>query len=201
MHERHEIGWDQGSWLNEPPEHRVDGAALLMTTGAETDFWRTTGYGFVHDNGHALLTPLPVGAAVEVSFVAAFDHLYDQAGVLVRVDETTWTKAGIEFTDGVAHLGAVVTSGRSDWSLAPVPEWGGCELTVRVSRAGDALTVRARRGAEPWRMVRFAPLAPDAAAMAGPFCCSPLRAGLRVRFTGFRTGPADAELHATPPPA
>ncbi|WP_405690788.1 DUF1349 domain-containing protein [Streptomyces sp. NBC_00057] len=66
---------------------------------------------------------------------------------------------------------------------------------VRTSRDGDAVTIRARRDNDPWPMVRLAPLAPEAEASAGPFCCSPLREGLKVRFTGFCQGPADASLH------
>ncbi|WP_416875424.1 DUF1349 domain-containing protein [Kitasatospora sp. SC0581] len=195
MSDQHTIGWDDATWLNPPLDAVHDGSGLLVTTRDRSDFWRTTGYGFVRDDGHALLTPLPDASAVEVTFVADFDALYDQAGLMVRVDERTWIKAGVEMTDGVPHLGAVVTRGQSDWSLAPVPDWNGRHITVRASRDGDALTIRARRDDDPWRMVRLAPLAPEAVASAGPFCCSPQREGLQVRFTGFRQGPADASLH------
>lgn len=192
------VGWDTGIWLNSPADVRIDGTDLLVTTLGDSDFWRTTGYGFVRDSGHALLTPFAGGTAVEVGFVADFGHLFDQAGVLVRVDPRTWLKAGVEITDGVPHLGAVMTNGYSDWSLAPVPDWAGREVTVRVSRSGDALTVRARARDTPWRTIRLAPLAPSARATAGPFCCSPQRDGLRVRFTRFTAGPADSALHTVP---
>ncbi len=192
-----DIGWDTAIWLNEPPDVRIDDRDLLVTTAADSDFWRTTSYGFERDSGHALLTPFPRDSAVEVTFVAAFDELYDQAGLMVRVDPRTWVKAGIELTDGVPHVSSVVTTGQSDWSMAPVPEWAGRTVTVRVSRSGDALTIRARAERQPWRMIRLAPLAPGAVASAGPFCCSPQRAGLTVRFKRFATGAADARLHDT----
>lgn len=115
--------------------------------------------------------------------------------MLVRVDDRHWTKAGVEVSDGQPQLGAVVTREVSDWSVAPVPEWSGREVTVRASRVQNALTVRARAGGEPWRLVRLAPLDSAAEALAGPFCCSPTRGGLVVRFTGWRHGPADRELH------
>jgi regulation of enolase protein 1 (concanavalin A-like superfamily) len=191
-----EIGWSDAAWLNPPANAREDGDALLVTARENSDFWRTTSYGFVHDDGHALLTAFPPGSAVEVEFVAGFDELFDQAGLMVRVDAQTWIKAGVELSDGLPQLGAVVTHGRSDWSMAPVPDWAGHRVTIRASRAGDAVTVRARREGEAWRMVRLAPLGPDATAAAGPFCCSPTRAGLTVRFTRFAVGPADTALHA-----
>ena len=184
------VKWDEGEWLNRPPNVKADGDHLVVSTADGSDFWRRTGYGFTRDDGHALLTALPVGTAVEVSFEGDFSTLYDQAGVMVRVDAATWVKAGLETTGGKTHVGAVVTHELSDWSQAPVPEWAGREVTIRVSRAGDALTFSARCEREPWRMIRLAPLAEDAVASAGPFCCSPSRAGLVVRFTRFATGMA-----------
>ncbi|MFI0796210.1 DUF1349 domain-containing protein [Micromonospora rubida] len=191
-----DVDWAEGWWLHQPvrSEPTPDGG-LVVEPGAGSDFWRHTSYGFVHDDGPALLAPLPVDTAVEVAFRLDFTEQFDQAGVLVRVDERNWVKAGVEVSDGQPQVGAVVTREVSDWSVAPVPEWAGREVTVRVSRAGDALTVRARAGDEPWRLVRLAPLAPQAEASAGPFCCSPSRGGLVVRFLGWRRGPADAELH------
>ena len=192
------IEWSGATWLNPPLRASADSDGLLVTTRPRTDFWRTTSYGFVHDDGHALLTAFPSGSAVEVGFVARLDELYDQAGLMVRVDAQTWIKAGVEVSDGLPQLGAVVTHGRSDWSMAPVPDWAGRHVTIRTSRTGDAVTVRARCDDEPWRMVRLAPLAPDAVATAGPFCCSPVSEALTIRFTRFATGPADIDLHETP---
>ncbi|OKI68803.1 DUF1349 domain-containing protein [Micromonospora sp. CB01531] len=191
----HPVDWSAGTWLNPPVRTEESADGLLVEPRAGSDFWRRTSYGFVHDDGPALLAPFPVDSAVEVSFRLDYTAQFDQAGVLVRVDERRWTKAGVEVSDGQPQVGAVVTDERSDWSVAPVPEWSGREVTVRVSRAGDALTVRARVAREPWRLVRVAPLDPVAEASAGPYCCSPSRGGLVVRFTGWRWGPADAALH------
>ncbi|MPZ95098.1 MAG: DUF1349 domain-containing protein, partial [Propionibacteriales bacterium] len=106
-----------------------------------------------------------------------------------------WVKAGVEISDGHPQLGAVATNGYSDWSMAPVPDWVGRTVTLRASRAGDALTLRACVDDEPWRMFRVVPLDPDLAADAGPYCCAPQHAGLQVRFHTFSTGPADRALH------
>ncbi|MEV2238637.1 DUF1349 domain-containing protein [Micromonospora sp. NPDC049891] len=190
------ITWSGGDWHRRPVRvtEEPDGT-LSVEPGRDTDLWRHTSYGFVHDDAPALLAPFPVGTAVEVDFRLDWTGQFDQAGVLVRVDDSNWVKAGVEVSDGQPQVGAVVTRDVSDWSVAPVPEWAGREVTVRVSRAGDALTVRARVAGEPWRLVRLAPLAPDAVAAAGPYCCSPSRGGLVVRFTGWRHGPADEALH------
>lgn len=186
--------WDDGTWTTPPEEVREDGSDLLVTAREASDFWRTTSYGFVHDDGHGLVAPFPDGSAVEVSFVADLVEQFDQAGILVRADEEHWVKAGVEYADGAMQLGAVVTSVVSDWSTGEV-DWAGRVVTVRASRAGDALTVRARVDDEPWKLVRLAPIDPTLPWQAGPMVCGPSRAGLTVRFTSWTTGPADATLH------
>ncbi|RAZ32777.1 MULTISPECIES: DUF1349 domain-containing protein [Microbacterium] len=190
-----DIDWSVGSWTNEPAEAVLDGDDLLVTAREGSDAWRVTSYGFVHDDEHALLAPMRPDTAVEVSFVLDFAAQFDQAGVFLRVDDETWIKAGIEHSDGADSLGAVVTRGVSDWSLAPVADWAGRIVTVRASRSGDAVTIRARVDDEDWRLVRVAPLDPDADVAAGPFCCAPTRTGLTVRFVSWRSAPADASLH------
>jgi regulation of enolase protein 1 (concanavalin A-like superfamily) len=188
-------GWAGASWSNPPARAWTEGSDLLVEAREGSDFWRITSYGFVHDDGHALLAPFPDGTAVEVTFALDFDRQFDQAGVLVRGDAEHWVKAGVEVSDGVAQLGAVVTRERSDWSVAPVPAWAGREVTIRASRSGDALTVRARADADDaWQLVRVAPL-PPGELLAGPFCCAPTRSGLVVRFRSAVLTPADASLH------
>jgi regulation of enolase protein 1 (concanavalin A-like superfamily) len=187
--------WSAGSWTTPPAAVVEDGTDLLVTAVEGSDAWRHTSYGFVHDDAHALLAPLAATGAVEVCFDAGFDQQFDQAGLMVRVDAETWLKCGVEFSDGTPQLGAVVTLGRSDWSVAPVPDWAGRQVTVRASRDGDAVTVRARVDDEPFRLVRLAPFPPGATVLAGPYCAAPTRSGLTVRFTRWTTGPADTALH------
>ena len=182
------------TWLNRPPQVRVQDDELHVTAAAGSDLWRTTSYGFVRDSGHAQLAVLPDEAALEVSFVVDLPEQFDQAGLLVRAGPEQWVKAGVEHSDGAPQVGAVVTRGVSDWSVAPVPDWAGRVVRLRGSRDGDALTVRARADDEPWQLVRVAPL-PPGPLLAGPYCCAPSRAGLTVRFTDVRLVPADDALH------
>jgi regulation of enolase protein 1 (concanavalin A-like superfamily) len=187
--------WDEGTWTTAPEGVTAEGDDLLVTARAQSDFWRTTSYGFLHDDGHGLLVDLPDGSAVEVTFVADLTEQFDQAGLLVRVDADHWVKAGVEYADGAPQLGAVVTEVFSDWSTAPVPTWLGRHVTVRASRSDDALTIRARVDDEPWQLVRLAPIDATLRWMAGPMVCAPTRSGLMVRFTSWTTGDADAALH------
>ncbi|MCP1415205.1 DUF1349 domain-containing protein [Paenarthrobacter sp. A20] len=190
-----DIPWNRGEWTNQPAAVVEQEGDLLVTAAESSDAWRITSYGFIHDTEHALLAPFPQDSAMEVEFTAAFSQQFDQAGIFVRISAEHWVKAGVEFADGAAQLGAVVTDGFSDWSLAPVPEWTGGRVRIRISRQGDALTIRAASGRNELQLVRVVPLAPGLAAAAGPFTCAPTRGGLTVPFHSWRATPADSQLH------
>lgn len=189
------IPWTKGTWTHEPANVTIDDTGLHVTAREGSDAWRITSYGFIHATEHALLADLKPESALEVQFRLDFSHQFDQAGIFIKVDDETWIKAGVELSDGEESLGAVVTQGTSDWSLSPVPDWAGRLVTVRGSRSGNALTVRARVDDEPWRLVRVAPLDADATVTAGPLCCAPTSAELTVHFTSWRTTPPDTSLH------
>ena len=222
LHKTESVDWAEGRWTHEPVEAKVDGDALLVTCVEGSDAWRKTSYGFVHESEHALLAPLATGRAVEVTFLCDFagQGQFDQAvrlpaaatlkpqGVFLRIDEANWIKAGVESADGLLNAGAVATLGRSDWSLSRAShamkssadslaavEWAGRRVTVRASRSGDAVTIRARADDDAWRLLRVTPFPEDAEVSAGPFACAPTRAGLTVRFERWAVGPADESLH------
>ena len=188
------IAWSEGSWTRKPVSISQDGNSLNVEAAAESDWWRTTAYGFIHDDGHALVKEFPNESAVEVSFILNYTEQFDQAGIFVTSDPENWIKAGVEYCDGFPQVGAVVTQVNSDWSVAPVAEWMNQEVTIRVSRSGDAVTVRAGINND-LRLVRVAPLDASRTWSAGPMFCAPTRAGLTVTFTKWTEGPADSELH------
>lgn len=188
------IAWSEGTWTREPVSVNEQGATLAVEAAAESDWWRTTAYGFIHDDGHALIKEFPNESAVEVSFILNYTQQFDQAGIFITSDSKNWIKAGVEFCDGFPQVGAVVTQINSDWSVAPVPEWMNKEVTIRVSRSGDAVTMRAGINGD-LRLVRVAPLDPTLSWSAGPMFCAPTRAGLIVSFTKWAQGEADSELH------
>lgn len=185
-------------WLNEPPAWRDEGGELSVATGEKTDFWRKTHYGFVRDDGHLRYRTVTGDFTASVLFSGSYEKLYDQAGLMVRIDEENWVKAGIEFVDGRQMLSVVVTRDFSDWSTAPGPsgsEW----LALRITRHGQAMRVE---GALPsprpnYTLLRLAHLPIGDAVKVGPMCCSPERAGFKAKFRGFRIDPPiSTDLHA-----
>jgi uncharacterized protein len=188
------ISWSEGKWTRTPVSQILKDNLLIVEAAEQSDWWRITSYGFIHDDGHALLREFPIDTAIEVSFILDFKEQFDQCGILIRSDEKNWVKAGVEMSDGYPQLGAVVTQNKSDWSTGRVTEWIGKEVTIRVSRSGDALTVRAKAD-DDFRLVRVTPLDSKLSWMAGPMLCAPTRAGFVATITSWRVGECDANLH------
>jgi regulation of enolase protein 1 (concanavalin A-like superfamily) len=182
------LGFTDWNWLNPPARWAAHDGSLEVTTDPDTDFWSTTHYGFVRDTGHALLRPVPGEFRLRLTFGGAYHEQYDQAGLLLRIDEKNWIKTGIEYVDGRQQLSAVVTREVSDWSVTPrayttdVPP----AVTVELRREGDTVTVLHGNDGVAETLLRLAYFPPGAPAQAGPMCASPDGRGFTARFTSLR---------------
>ena len=181
------------TWLNPPPSHRVEPDQLTITTGPATDFWRGTFYGFTRHSGHHLAHPVTGDFTARVTITADYQALYDQAGLMLRLSDTHWIKAGIEHTDGQPVFSTVVTNTHSDWATLPLP-FPASPLTLRLTRHAEAIRVDVQEPSGLWRMARLAYLPPSTdvsgPAMIGPMACSPEREGFTATFTQYTCGPA-----------
>jgi regulation of enolase protein 1 (concanavalin A-like superfamily) len=184
-----------GIWLNEPADWAIDGGDLRVVTDAATDFWRETHYGFTRDSGHFYGFSTGPAFTAEIRVRAAYEALYDQAGLMVRLDERRWVKAGIELSDGRAMLSSVLTDGRSDWTTAP---YAGdpSDFRLRATVANGVLRLQVSADGVTWPLMRLAPFPIADAYQVGPMCCTPERAGLNVRFSDVRvSAPLGKDLH------
>jgi hypothetical protein len=186
---------ENGSWLNEPAKAKASDGELFVVTDAGTDFWRETHYGFVRDNGHFYAFQAEGDFTAEVRVRAHFEHLYDQAGLMVRLDERRWVKTGIEFSDGYGLLGSVLTDDASDWATGRY-DGDPSDFWIRVTVQSGVLRIQASGDGRTWPLVRLCPFPKADRYLVGPMCCTPERAGLEVRFSEWRLGPAlGKDLH------
>jgi regulation of enolase protein 1 (concanavalin A-like superfamily) len=189
------MSFDRCVWHNEPAHWHLDAGHLHVTTDAQTDFWRQTHYEFTRDSGHFFGCAVQGAFTAEIRIQARYEDLYDQAGLMVRVDEAKWVKAGIELSDGHPMLSSVLTLGRSDWATG---RYGGnpADFWMRATVKDGALRLQVSADGQHWPLVRLAPFPPAATLFVGPMCCTPERAGLQVDFSAFRVGPPlDKALH------
>ena len=177
------------TWLNEPRDWNLQGGVLNVTTDANTDFWRETHYGFARDSGHFFQFATAGDFTAELRVAARYDELYDQAGLMVRIDAANWVKAGVEMSDGKAWLSSVLTLGRSDWATGAF-DADPADFRLRATVKSGVLRLQVSADGRLWRLARLSPFPRAARYAVGPMCCTPERAGLRVRFSEFTVGAA-----------
>jgi hypothetical protein len=96
-------------WLNPSRRWKKDGSLLLCTADPKTDFWRKTFYGYITDNGHLYYRRVRGDFTTQVKVSGQYHDLYDQAGLMVRIDAENWMKCGVEFVDGKQNMSIVYT--------------------------------------------------------------------------------------------
>lgn len=180
--------FDSCTWLNEPRHWASTPGLVQVTTDRGSDFWRSTHYGFTRDSGHFLGRSWRGDFTASVRVRGDYTELYDQAGIMVRVDETAWIKAGIELSDGAACLGSVLTNGSSDWATSPYAGKAS-DLYLRVTVAKGVLRLQTSEDGLRWPLLRLCPFPVAQSYLVGPMCCTPEREGLKVRFSDFHVGP------------
>jgi hypothetical protein len=177
-------------WLNEPANWQRTGDVLTVSVDPSTDFWRETGYGYIRDSGHVYGEVLAGDLDVSVRMRCTLGTQYDQAGVMLRADERTWLKTGVEFFEGRARLSTVLTLGRSSWMVTDLPE-GTDEIVLRVSRRGDAVEVRYVLEDGPAELAALVFMPPGREVLAGVMAAAPEGPGFRVTFHDLRIAEPD----------
>jgi regulation of enolase protein 1 (concanavalin A-like superfamily) len=167
-------------WINEPARWSAADGVLTVTADSGTDFWRTTHYGFVHDNGHVYGEEVEGDFDLTMRVRGAYADQFDQAGAMVRVDEQHWLKTGVEYVDGRARFSTVITLVYSSWSVADLP--AGADLSLRLARRGDAVEVRYGVDGDAADLAAVVYLPPGKTAFAGAMCAAPQGDGFAVSF-------------------
>jgi regulation of enolase protein 1 (concanavalin A-like superfamily) len=178
----------QMTWLNEPASSSRAGEGLRVRARPKTDFWRTTFYGYVTDNGHFLHKSVAGDFTFEARIGGEYAAQYDQAGLMVRLDAENWVKCGAEFVDGAQQGSIVFTRLFSDWSSLPglarkEPVWW------RVVRKRDSLEVLHSSDGERFVSARLGYLPPAANANVGVMCAAPEGQGFDSIFDRLKLEP------------
>ncbi len=171
-------------WYNEPSVWTIENGIIKVMSDQNTDFWRKTHYGFIRDNGHLYYEQVKGDFIAEVKVSGQYKELYDQAGLMVRLDDLNWLKCGIEFVEGVQHVSAVVTREYSDWSVVPIPQ-NPASIWMRIIRRGSAIEVHYSLEEKKYTLLRMAYLTSVETVSVGVMCAAPDGKGFLTTFEGF----------------
>lgn len=173
-------------WYNEAPQWEARNGIITIQSAPKTDFWRITHNGHTSDNGHFYYQSQKGDFLAEVKFHGNFNALYDQAGLMARIDEANWIKCGIEFLDGVKQVSAVVTREFSDWSIGITLSPNTDTLWLRLKRHGSTVEIDYSLDGTNYQLLRQAYLPATETLAIGPMCASPTGEGFSIVFEDFK---------------
>lgn len=171
-------------WLNESPDWNERDHIITVTAAPKTDFWRKTHDNGLRDNGHFYYQTVSGDFRAEVKVTGQYEALYDHAGMMVRLDEATWLKCGVEMFNGAPLASVVVTRDTSDWSVVP-SQAAPPSVWLRVVRHGATVEVHYSVDGQQYTMLRQATLTDAATVSVGIMCASPTGDGFTATFEGF----------------
>ena len=180
-----------GHWEHEPKIWHEGAGSLTETVPAGTDYWRVTHYGFVRDNGPFRYQERSGNFEAKVRISGRYRELYHQAGLMIRIDEKNWIKAGIEFVNGKQNVSAVVTRDFSDWSVLPRTD-NPPFIWLRLQRYNDTVQVSYSLDSQKWSMIRLAYFPPGVSVKVGMVAAAPGKEDFEVKFDQFSIVPLNA---------
>ncbi len=170
-------------WFHEPARYHV-GTGLEIFTDEKSDFWQRTHYGFERDDGHCLLTRRAGDFSLMTRVEFQPRTMYDQCGLMVRLDSQNWIKASTEYeNEHCSRLGSVVTNlGYSDWATQDItPDHR--EMWYRIQRRGSDFLLESSFDGAAWFQLRIAHLhVPTEVYEIGVYACSPIGKDFWCRF-------------------
>ncbi len=171
-------------WFNQPKKWSFEDNTLTLFVTPKTDYWRLTHYGFVVDDGPFFYENVGGEFEVNVKITGDYQARYDQMGLMLRIDEKTWIKTGVEFVDNKRNLSAVVTHERSDWSMFEVPG-NARSLWMKTVRKLDSVEIFYSFDGETYTMLRLAYFPAHKPVMVGMVAASPDGGGFKAVFEDF----------------
>lgn len=171
-------------WFNQPTKWSFENNKLSMFVTPKTDFWRITHYGFTVDYGPFFYQTLGGEFEVKVKITGEYKARYDQMGLMLRIDEKTWIKTGVEFVNNKINISAVVTIEKSDWSVIEI-QHKPKSLWLKAVRKLDAVEIFYSFDDEIYTMMRLAYFPDNVPVMVGMTAASPDGNGFDAMFEEF----------------
>ena len=172
-------------WFNEPEQWEIKNNSLSMFVTPQSDYWRISHYGFTVDDAPFYYATYGGEFEAKVKISGAYKARFDQAGLMIRIDEENYIKAGIEYVDGKYNLSTVVTHKTSDWSVIsldkPIPY-----IWIKAVRRLDAIEIFYSFDDETYVMMRNAWMQDNTPVQIGMMAACPDGNGFNVSFEQFK---------------
>lgn len=172
------------TWFNEPAQWEIKDKKLIMAVTPQSDYWRISHYGFTLDDAPFYYSTYGGEFETKVKITGDYNARFDQMGLMLRIDEQNYIKAGVEFVDGKFNLSTVVTHKTSDW-IVIVLEKTPPFLWIKAVRRLDAVEIFYSFDDKEYTMMRNAYLQDNTPVQVGFMAASPDGNGFRATFENF----------------
>lgn len=174
------------SWLNEPKKWHIDRERLIVESTPKADFYRLPNWTVNNGNFFHLSASgdFKFSARISGEYIAK----YDQAGLMVRLNDENWLKCGSEFVDGKRLASTVITRTFSDWATMPdlsqdAPVWW------QVVRWKESLKALCSIDGKTFITVREGYFPAAESLQVGLLCCSLEGMGTKASFESLSLQP------------
>lgn len=172
-------------WFNEPEQWEIKNNTLTLSVTPQSDYWRISHYGFTVDDAPFYYTTYGGEFEAKVKISGDYKARFDQAGLMIRIDQKNYIKTGIEYVDGKYNLSTVVTHEKSDWSVVtlekPIPY-----IWIKAIRKLDAVEIFYSFDDKSYVMMRNAWLNNNTPVMIGLMAACPDGKGFKATFENFK---------------
>lgn len=172
-------------WFNEPQQWEIKDKSLSMFVTPKSDYWRISHYGFTVDDAPFYYATYGGEFEVKVKIRGIYKERFDQAGLMLRIDNENYIKTGIELVDGKFNLSTVVTHKTSDWSVITLERLVPY-IWIKAVRRLDAVEIFYSFDDKDYKMMRNAWLQDNTPVMVGVMAACPDGDGFKVRFENFK---------------
>lgn len=176
---------DKMQWFNEPEKWEVKNKTLNMVVTPKSDYWRVSHYGFTVDDAPFYYATYGGEFEVKVKITGNYKTRFDQMGLMLRIDNERWIKAGVEFVDNKFNISAVVTDKKSDWSVLQLEKTPSF-VWIKAVRRLDAVEFFYSLDDKNYIMIRNAPFQDNIPVMVGLMAASPDGDGFNAKFENFK---------------
>ncbi|WP_412466613.1 DUF1349 domain-containing protein [Pedobacter sp. KLB.chiD] len=174
------------NWFNEPEKWEIkDKNTFSMFVPAKTDYWRISHYGFTVDDAPFYYATYGGEFEVKVKITGNYITTFDQMGLMLRINEEEWIKAGVEFVNGKQHVSAVVTHKTSDWSVVEL-EKAPASIWMKAVRKLDAVEIFYSFDDQKYTMLRTCYFKDNTPVMVGLVAACPDGKGFNATFENFK---------------
>lgn len=170
-------------WINRPETIEVTDTKVSFDVLPKTDFWQVTHYGFSRTDGNCLTFETEDDLEFKVRVKMNYSNEFDQAGIIVYIDENNFAKLCIENQLNCSNkLGSVVVKNkRSDWATQNISDLD--FIYYKLSKRGINYLFEYSLDDKEYIQVRLFDIESNIKPSIGVFGASPLGDGFTAEFS------------------